>query len=268
MKPNKRAEILVQSEMDYMTDRMTAMMEQADNPMGVELYRNGDAIAYYSREMPWPLFNHVKGNVLPDEVETLISYYEQRGRHAEFHVAPGVTDPRTLKVLAERGFYQSSFHVCMHGDMDELEALHVQNKQDDSLTTRLLEADEFTTYAEIHCLGTGLPLSGVSHVAENNKLLYKRGSWRYWLSHLEGNPAAVGVMFVKDGIASCTFAATLPEMRNRGLHTTLLHARIAQAKALGCSMIVAQCAYGSTSHRNMESVGLQIGMTRATWTKL
>lgn len=265
MNPDERAAMLVQSEADYMTDRMTAMLEQEGNPMGVELLRVGDAVAYYSRNMPWPLFNHVKGKLAADEVDTVIDFYEQRGRHAEFQIAPGVSDGNALKMLAERGYYQSGFHLSMFAELD---ALRSASFRGESATTRVIDANELSTYAEIHCLGTGLSLAGAGHVADNNRILHGRPGWHYFFGQSDGIPASVGVMFVQGGIASCTFAATLPDKRNRGLHTALLQARIELARALDCRMIVAQCAYGSASHRNMEKVGMKIGMTRATWNKL
>lgn len=266
MKPDERAVLLVRSEENYMTDRMNAMLEQEGNPMGVELLRVGDAVAYYSRNMPFPLFNHVKGKLAAEEVDAFIDFYEQRGRHAEFQIAPGVSDGLTLKKLAERGYYQSGFHVSMYAELNALRPASLRNEE--SRITREIEADELSTYGEIHCLGTGLPLSGAVHVADNNRILHVRPGWRYFFGQSEGVQAAVGVMYVQDGIASCTFAATLPDKRNRGLHTALLQARIELAKELNCRMIVAQCAYGSASHRNMEKVGMRMGMTRATWTKL
>ncbi|MDF2834704.1 MAG: family N-acetyltransferase [Paenibacillus sp.] len=248
-----------------MSDRMTAMMEQEGNPMGAEMKSFGNAVAYYSRNMPWTLFNHVKGSLTPEEVDAAIDFYEQRGRRFEFQLAPGITDGQTLRRLAERGYYQSGFHVSMYAELDAMRDASIRNE---SLSAARMEAGEMSTYAEIHCLGTGLPLSGAGHVGENNRILHVRPGWHYLLGRYEGMPASAGVMFARGDVASCTFAATLPDMRNRGLHTALLQARITLAKELACKMIVAQCAYGSASHRNMETVGMRIGMTRATWSKL
>ncbi|MDO3412479.1 GNAT family N-acetyltransferase [Saccharibacillus sp. CPCC 101409] len=50
-----------QSEIDYMTDRMLAIQGRAGNPEGVEIATFGGATAFYSRTMPWPSFNTVKG---------------------------------------------------------------------------------------------------------------------------------------------------------------------------------------------------------------
>lgn len=265
MRPDERAQWIVRSAIDYMTDRMTAMKEQEGNPMGADILQLGEAVAYYSRNMPWPMFNHVKGELAPGDVDDAIDFYELRGRKAEFHIAPGISQAETLRRLAERGFYQSGFHVMMYADEWQEEDYPDNNS---GIEVRPLEADELLTYADIHCLGTGLSLDGKQHVADNNRLLYTRAGWFYFLGLAEGKPASVGVLFVKDGIAHYTFAATVPEERNKGLHSALLRARLLLARDLGCKLVAAECAYGSASHRNMERAGMKIGMTRATWSKL
>jgi hypothetical protein len=265
MNPDERVLALVQSEMDYMSDRMTAMLEQPGNPMGVEMLRLDNAIAYYSRSMPWPLFNHVKGRLSPDDVEKVILFYEERDRQPELQIAPSLYEADTLKLLAKRGFYQSSFHVSMYKDsFKESDA----RLPDDKIEVRELSDDEWSTYGDIHCLGTGLSITGRDHVADNNRLLHDRPGWHYRLGLVDGRAASVGVMFVMNGMASFTFAATLPEERAKGLHTAILRDRLLLARQLGCRLVVAQCAYGSASHRNMERVGMRIGMTRSTWSKL
>jgi len=89
MKPDERAQLIVRSAIDYMTDRMTAMKEQEGNPMGVDILQLGEAVAYYSRNMPWPMFNHVKGELAPEDADDAIDFYESRGRegwHRSLHI--------------------------------------------------------------------------------------------------------------------------------------------------------------------------------------
>jgi hypothetical protein len=73
-------------------------------------------------------------------------------------------------------------------------------------------------------------------------------------------------MYMNNGVASYTFAATLPEFRGRGLQTAFLHKRRYDAARAQCDLIVSQAAYASTSQNNMERAGLRIGYTKAVWT--
>lgn len=55
-------------------------------------------------------------------------------------------------------------------------------------------------------------------VAANNQVFYGRQGWKFYIAYLNDEPAATAVMYINNGIASLTFAATLPEFRGNGLH--------------------------------------------------
>ncbi|MGG6310399.1 GNAT family N-acetyltransferase [Paenibacillus macerans] len=257
------ADLLERSEIQYMIDRMKAIQSREGNPEGVEIARFGGSTAFYSRTMPWGLFNNVKGTLEAEALDDILEFYRVRERNFEFQLIPGKTDPQVLKMLAQRGYYQSGFHTTLYG-----KPRNIDQAPDGDLHIQELKEEEFDTYAEIHCLGTNLPLEGKPHVAANNRVLFSRPGWRYYLGFYRDTPAAVAVMYVEDDVATFTFAATLPEFRNKGLQQRLLLARIHEASLLNCRWVVGQCAFGSASHRNMERAGLRIGYTRSTWTKL
>ncbi|MCR2805549.1 GNAT family N-acetyltransferase [Paenibacillus soyae] len=257
------AQLLEQSEIDYMSDRMAAMAELPGNPHGVETARFGSATAFYSRGMPWPMFNNVKGALEEDQLASIVAFYEERERSFEFHISPLGTDSRSMERLARIGFYQSGFHATMY-----TEAAAQTMDLPSGVQIRELRDDEFMTYAAIHCEATGLSMDGQIYVAENNRILAVRPGWRYYIAFCEEQPAAVAAMYRNGGSASCTFAATLPAYRGRGLQTALLRRRIADAYSEGCEIVVGQCAYGSTSHANMERAGMRLGYSRATWKRL
>ncbi|MGZ7440468.1 GNAT family N-acetyltransferase [Paenibacillus sp. TH7-28] len=266
--PNLPSEALIQqivsSENDYMYDRMLAIQRRPGNPEGIELRRFGNALCIYSRTMPWPSFNTVKGLTAGDVdfIDPIIEFYQSRGRKPQFELVPSLVDQNIFARLAERGFYQSGFHTSLYLSEPQIPQIDEQNE----ITVKELQEDEFMTYAMIHCRGTGLSDDGIPYVAENNKVLYGRPGWKFYLAYVKEEPAAAGVMYIKDGIASFTFAATLPQFRNRGLQQRLLHRRIAEASRQGCKLAVGQCAFLSQSHRNMERAGMKIGYIRTSWT--
>ncbi|WP_240647541.1 GNAT family N-acetyltransferase [Paenibacillus nanensis] len=257
------AVLLEQSEMDYMRDRMKAMMEMPGNPNGAEMRAFNSALAVYCRSMPWPMFNNVKGKLEPEQLEPIIAFYRERERVFEFQVMPKHADPEVLIELARKGFYQSGFHSTLFTEAQPIEAALPEG-----ITIRALQDHEFMQYAAIHCEATGLPLEGQHYVAENNRIVGCRPGWRYYIALCDDEPAAVAVMYAEGKAASCTFAATLPKFRGRGLQLALLRRRIRDAYAAGCELVVAQCAYGSSSHANMERAGMRLGYTRATWKPL
>lgn len=256
------ADTLERSEIHYMTDRMNAIGERTGNPEGIEIKRVADCVAFYSKTMPWGLFNNVKGLVQEADIPELLQFYRERERDFEFHIIPSKANRSVLQALHRAGFYQSAFHTSLY-----CESREVVLDDHEEISVRELSADELDTYAEIHCLGTGLSLNGKAAVAENNRVLFIRPNWRYYIGFYRNAPAAVAVMHMEEGVASLTFAATLPQYRQQGLQTRLLQRRINDAYLNGCKLVVGQCTYCSASHRNMERVGMRIGYTRATWSK-
>lgn len=254
------AEAIETSEINYMVDRMQAIKEREGNPEGIEITRFNNSVAFYSRTMPWGLFNNVKGTIDERDVDDIIDFYESRKRQFEFQFIPSKANPALFKLLHERSFHQSGFHASLYREPSEVEL-----PQDKHLMIRELQEDEFELYAKIHCLGTGLSLDGQSAVASNNRVLYGREGWRYYIGFYNEEPAAVAVMHMKDQMASLTFATTLPQYRQLGFQTQLLLRRIHDAYKNDCKLIVGQCAYCSSSHRNMERVGMKLAYTRSTW---
>lgn len=257
-------EEIEQSEIDYMIDRMQAIREKHGNPEGVEMHKFGNGVAYYSRTMHWPAFNTVKG--LRDQdievLEDIIRFYQSKDRRVQFEVVPSLVNQELLMSLAERGFYHSGFHTAMY-----TKPFLPEEETDERITIERVKEDEFTDYATIHCRSTGLPDTGIPHVAENNRVLYGRPGWRFYLARVNGVPAAAAVMYLKGGAASLTFAGTLPSYRNQGLHRKLLQKRIEEATEADSSLVVSQCAFLSQSHRNMEHTGMKIGYVKATWSQ-
>lgn len=258
---------LERSEVAYMIDRMNAIRERPGNPMGIEMAAFGTATAFYSEAMPWPQFNAVKG-IGAGEIELLddmLAFYRERERKPQFEVVPGRDNPALMQALTARGFYFKGYHATLYGELDAASAEAVQATEGAGLCVHELEEAEFDRYAEIHCRGTGLPLSGVGPVADNNKVLYNRPGWQFFIAELDGIPAGAGVMYAEGEVASLTFAATLPEFRNRGVQRALLAKRITKAYQNGQRLIVGQAAYASASFRNMQRTGLALGYTRGAW---
>lgn len=253
------AQRIEQSEIDYMMDRMMAIRERQGNPEHVQLRSFGGAAAIASKGMPWPQFNTVKGFGL-DELLLLpeiLAFYAECGCRPQFEITPAKATPELLKLLSEQGFmpggFQASFYAVPEAASMNLPA-HIR--------IRRLERDEMTTYARIHCLGFGMNESGIEPIAANNAVLQGRPGWHFYMGLADEIPAAAGVMYVENGTASLTFAATLPEYRSRGLQYALVRRRMQEAAMNGCQLVVSQAAYLSPSHRNMERAGMKLAYTR------
>jgi GNAT superfamily N-acetyltransferase len=86
-----------------------------------------------------------------------------------------------------------------------------------------------------------------------------------FLAELDGQPGAAGVLFIHEGVALFGGAATVPELRRRGLQAALLEERMRYAFEQGCDLAMMVAEAGSNSQRNAERKGFQIAYTRMKW---
>ncbi len=86
-----------------------------------------------------------------------------------------------------------------------------------------------------------------------------------FLAELEGQAAAAASLSIHDGVALFGGAATIPQMRRRGLQAALLQARMRYAFEHGCDLAMMVAEAGSESQRNAERRGFRIAYTRTKW---
>jgi GNAT superfamily N-acetyltransferase len=86
-----------------------------------------------------------------------------------------------------------------------------------------------------------------------------------FLAKLDGQPAAAGALYIHNGVALFSGAATIPEMRRRGLQAALLEARMRYAFNHGCDLAMMVAEAGSDSQRNAERKGFRVAYTRTKW---
>lgn len=86
-----------------------------------------------------------------------------------------------------------------------------------------------------------------------------------FIAELEGQPGAAGGLSVHKGVALFGGAATVPELRRRGLQTALIEARLQYAGENGCDLLMLVAEPGSNSQRNAERNGFRVAYTRTKW---
>ena len=258
----KLAETIEQAEVDVLHSRLTAIKGISGNPMGVDIQKFGNATAFSVKNIPGPSFNTVKGLKDGDEniVNLIIEYYKDREIPVRFELTPAHASSGLLNYLSEAGFYQTDFHTTLYGALSE-ELVPI----DPEITIRKLKKNEFDTYADIYTKGFQMPAFLKSGIAQNNEVLYDNDNWNFYLASVKNEPAGIGALFINDGIGTLAAAATVPHLRNKGIHSALITARINQAKMLGSTLVVGQARFASVSQNNMERTGMKIAYTKAIW---
>ncbi len=257
--------MLEQSEIDMLCSRLTAIQQIDGNPMGVEIQKFGQAIAFSVKNIPGPAFNTVKGLQAGDEpcIEQILDFYQHKEIPVRFEITPAAGSTELLTCLHIAGFYQHDFHTTLYAQLSKTNKTVVVNQPDISI--RKLERDEFETFADIYVKGFQMPEFLKNGVAQNNEVLSDDEHWTFYLASLDNKPAGIAVLFIKDSIASLAAAATIPSFRNKGIQSALIQQRIQDAVLNECELIVGQAKYGSVSQNNMERAGLQVAYTKAIW---
>jgi len=96
-------------------------------------------------------------------------------------------------------------------------------------------------------------------------LLAARDNSLCFLAEIDGVPGAAGGLCINDGVALFSGAATVPELRRRGLQAALLRERLRCAFEHGCDLAMMAAEAGSESQRNAERNGFRIAYIRTKW---
>ena len=86
-----------------------------------------------------------------------------------------------------------------------------------------------------------------------------------FLAEVDERPGAAAVLCIHQGVALFAGAATIPELRRRGLQRALLHDRMRYAFDHGCDLAMMVALPGSASQRNGERHRFRIAYTRTKW---
>ncbi|WP_404430760.1 GNAT family N-acetyltransferase [Sutcliffiella horikoshii] len=260
--------IVEQSEIDALEDRLIRVKSMNGNAMGVELQRFGNAVAFSVKNIPGPSFNTAKGisGENTDFLDEIVDFYASRGIPARFEVTPGNASTDLFRKLSTKGFFQSGFHTTLYRPLSTGEPS--LNGADNAVQMEEISIENFDIFGELYTRGFGMPTTFKDYVTANNKVLAESDNWTFYLARVGGEPAGIGVLYVKNDVATLAASTTVPEFRNKGVQTALIQKRMQQAADEGCRYLVGQAAFGSVSQKNMERAGLRVAYTNAVWEKI
>jgi GNAT superfamily N-acetyltransferase len=134
------------------------------------------------------------------------------------------------------------------------------------IQVRVTRTEEVQLWAEINARGWCHEHPELLESLQNNGLLVaSRENSVSFLAEYDGVPGAVGALSLYDGVALFAGAATVPELRGRGLQAALLTERMNYAFSHGCDLAMMVTEVGSGSQRNAERKGFKIAYTRTKW---
>ncbi|HEX2979767.1 MAG TPA: GNAT family N-acetyltransferase [Anaerolineaceae bacterium] len=257
------AERIEHYESEAHVTRALALQSLRGNPLGVEVKRFGGATAFTIHGAPYQEVTRVfdLGPGDTDQIQAIRLWSKGQTRLVQIDISPFYYDDacnEPMRTLAKNGFYQARFLTVLCGVPDSSPSpLPV------GVSVREFTQGEIDAFAQVVCdvqnvAPADLPVWQAAHAAQFH-------DWCCYAAYVEGQPAAHGVMRIKDKVAMLMFAATKTQFRGYGAQTALLRQRIANAAQAGCELVICSSYPGTISQRNQQRAGLRIAYTKALW---
>jgi len=247
----------------YTISRMKVLERLPGNPVHINIrWVDETAVALMAR---LPSFARVVGLRAGHEpcIEGLVSWYREHGIRPTFEMIPGHHTIGIGRELTRLGFFQSGFHACLMGEPTRSPT----NADAPAAIEKVESSSAMEDYLHAYMAGWEIAEKDQAQFKANVRPWLDQAGWSLYVGRLNGQPAAAATLYVKDRIGYLADATTKPEFRRHGFQSAMLRRRISDAAAAGVDIVFSGCTPFSTSHRNMERVGLRVQFMRGLWTE-
>jgi len=199
-------------------------------------------------------------DLTPSTLDTIERFFLDRGASVLHEVSPLVGVP-ALDLLCARGYRPVEISNVLYRPVETRLAELPRN-----IKVRVTGPEEAQLWNNISTRGWShdhpelrdflLQFGAISSAREHSVC---------FLAEVDGEPGAAGVLSMHEGVALFGGAATVPELRRRGLQAALLAERMRYARDHGCDLAMMVAEAASNSQRNAERKGFRIAYTRTKW---
>lgn len=195
-----------------------------------------------------------------ESMDRIERFFFERGAAAMHEVCP-LAGVATIDLLCSRGYRPLEISSVLY------QLVEPQQPSDDGpVRVRVIGAEKTPLWTKINARAWAYDHPEFQSFLEDfGSLIAAREQSVCFLAELDGQAGAAGVLFVHEDVALFGGAATVPEMRRRGLQAALLRARMSYAAEHGCDLAMMVAEAGSQSQRNAERAGFRIAYTRTKW---
>jgi GNAT superfamily N-acetyltransferase len=193
-------------------------------------------------------------------LQAIETFFQERGAPV-FHEMSPLAGVAALDMLCARNYRPVEISCVLYREVQQ-----PADDGDTNVRVRAVGPDEAKLWTDISVRGWGdehPELRGF--LQEVGPIFAARAESFCLLAEVDGKPGAAGVLALHDGVALFGGAATVPELRRRGLQAALLQERMRFAVAHGCDLAMMVAQAGSESQRNAERKGFRIAYTRTKW---
>jgi GNAT superfamily N-acetyltransferase len=193
-------------------------------------------------------------------LDTIEQFFRDRGAHVDHEVSP-LVGVAALGLLCGRGYrpIEISSVLFRHIERPTVEL-------PDGVRVRVVGPMDAELWGEINAKGWTHEHPDLLEFSRHAAAISAaREHSISFLAAINGQAGAAGSLCIHDGVAVFAGAATIPEMRRRGLQGALLEERMRYSVDHGCDLAMMVAEAGSESQRNAERKGFQIAYTRIKW---
>ncbi len=196
----------------------------------------------------------------PSSLDVIERFFLDRGAPVLHEVSP-LAGVEALSLLCRRNYRPIEISSVLYRPVEEPAPCASSN-----ITVRLTTPDEASLWIQVNARGWGHEYPQLlDFLLSNGVLSSSRKNSLCFLAEIDHIPGAAGVLCISQGVALFGGAATIPELRRRGLQAALLEHRMRYAFEHGCDLAMMVAAAGSNSQRNAERKGFRIAYTRTKW---
>jgi len=184
-------------------------------------------------------------------------FFRERKAPVQHEVSP-LAGVQALELLCERGYSPAELSSVMYRT--------VEPGRESGIVVRTVGRDEAAVWVDVSARGWSHEHPELREFLEQSMwLCTAREEAISFLAEIDGVPGAAGSLCLHEGVALFGGAATVPELRRRGLQSALMEARMRYAMEHGCDLAMMVAEPGSNSQRNAERMGFRIAYTRTKW---
>lgn len=189
-------------------------------------------------------------------------FFAERGAATMHEVCP-LAGVAILDRLCGRGYRPIEISNVLYRSVERRE------NGNGEIVVRVIGTDETALWTALSARGWTQEHPELTEFMERvGAILVAREQSPCFLAEIDGVPGAAGGLCLHQGVALFAGAATVPEMRRRGLQSALLEARMRYAHEHGCDLAMMVAEAGSNSQRNAERQGFRVAYTRVKWRRV
>ncbi|HXS76644.1 MAG TPA: hypothetical protein VN753_10735 [Terracidiphilus sp.] len=196
----------------------------------------------------------------PEALDEIERFFLDRDADVMHEVCP-FAGTATLDLLCARGYEPIEISNVMYRAVEQNgEALPA------NIRVRTVDRDEARLWSSISARGWTHEHPELEQFVRGiGEVCVVREQSPCMLAEIDGTPGAAGALILHEGVALFGGAATVPELRRRGLQGALLHERMRYAAEQGYDLAMMVAEAGSNSQRNAERKGFRVAYTRLKW---